>query len=307
MYIALQIVIFIILLVLLVSFICFYMAFFVSSKEKSRHSLLRIPKGEIYKPFEDRMLSWMRETREMPHEDFYIKSFDGKTLHAMYFEYEKGAPCEILFHGYRGCAEQDLCGGVQRCFKLGRSAMLVEQRASGKSQGHVITFGIKESRDVISWLEFYNSKFDTPVYLCGISMGASTVLMASRFNLPSNVKGIIADCGYSSIERIIKKTIREMGLSPKLMYPFVRLGAYLFGGFNIDETSPEKALKSCRVPVVLIHGTDDKYVPCKMSDENYNAIQTPRRILKVEGAGHGLAYIFAPEEYLNAVREMPTE
>jgi hypothetical protein len=134
-------------LVLLISFICFFMAFFVPKHAPVALDDYTIPTGEIYEPYRESMVKWMKEVRAMPHEDFYIKSHDGLKLHGRYYEYAPGAPIELMVHGYRGNGDRDLCGGVQRCFKLGRSALVIDQRASGESEGNVITFGIKEHLD----------------------------------------------------------------------------------------------------------------------------------------------------------------
>lgn len=210
-----------------------------------------------------------------------------------------------MFHGYRGSAERDLPGGVQRCFQLGRSALIVDQRCSGSSEGHVITFGIREHRDCLSWLDFMLRRFgpDVKIILTGISMGASTVLMAGGCKLPENVIGILADCGYSSAPDIIKKVIRQLGLPAGLCYPFVKLGARLFGHFDLEEFSPLEAVKQCTVPVILFHGESDDFVPCEMSRINYDACATRKMLVTVPGAGHGLSYPVAPETYLDALRE----
>lgn len=122
----------------------------------------------------------------IPHEEFSITSFDGLTLREKYYEYAPGAPIELMLHGYRGESERDLCGGVQRCFALGRSALIVDQRACGNNEGHVITFGIKEHRDCLAWIDFMVKHFspNTKIILTGISMGTSTVLMAAAKPLP---------------------------------------------------------------------------------------------------------------------------
>lgn len=146
--------IFIAVLILLVAWICFRMAFHVSRREKDVREEFPLPDGAVYEPFHDKMIEWMKEIRAMPREDVEIQSFDGLTLRGRYYEYAPGAPMELMFHGYRGSGERDLCGGVQRCFALGRSALVVEQRSGTVSDGNVITFGILESRDCRDWIDF---------------------------------------------------------------------------------------------------------------------------------------------------------
>ena len=291
------------LLVLAVSYICYRIAFYADRSVPQEE--YAIPVGEIYEPYREQMVAWMKETRALPHEDLYITSFDGLKLHGRYYEYSSDSPIELMLHGYRGNADRDLCGGVQRCFALGRSALIVDLRASGESEGHVISFGVNESKDRMSWLKLMTEKFGTKrkIILCGISMGASTVLMTASKELPENVIGVLADCGFTSAKDIMYKVIRQMKLPPKLAYPFVELGARLFGGFSLKESSAIESVKKSKVPVILFHGENDDFVPCQMSAENYEACCTRKKLVTIPGAGHGLAYIIDPQGYLDALRE----
>ena len=76
-----------------------------------------------------------------------------------------------------------------------------------------------------------------------------------------------------------------MHLPPRVFYPFVKLGARLFGHFDLEETTAAEAMKSCRLPVFFIHGEDDRFVPCDMSRRNYEACAAPKRPITVPGAG----------------------
>ena len=290
--------------VLLAAYICYRMAFHAVRKEAPKTDAIEIPKGEIYEVFRTEMETWAREVRAMPRQEFTITAFDGIPLHGKFFEYKPGAPIELMFHGYRGSAERDLSGGVQRCFMLGRSALIVDQRCSGKSGGHVITFGVREHRDCLSWVDFAVEHFgsDVKLILTGISMGASTVLMASGHDLPENVIGILADCGFTSAKEIIQEVIKQMGLPPKPCYPFVKLGAKLFGGFELEEYSAIEAVKQAKKPVIFFHGESDNFVPCWMSEKMYEACASRKQLVKVPGAGHGLAFPVDQEGYLKEAR-----
>ena len=292
-------------LLLAICLICFRMAFYVSKKDRTPKEEYPIPEGKIYEPYREQMVAWMKEARAMPSRDYTIRSFDGLELHAKFYEYAPGAPIEIMFHGYRGSAERDLCGGIQRCFALGRSILLIDQRCSGKSQGHTITFGIREHQDCIDWANFAAKEFgpDSKLILTGISMGASTVLMAAGKELPPQVIGVLADCGFSTAKEIICHVIRQMKLPVKLAYPFVRVAALLFGGFDPESYSALEAMSNCRIPVIFFHGDTDRFVPCHMSQDNYDACPAPKKLVIVPGAGHGLGYLVDPESYLQALRE----
>lgn len=292
-------------LMLFLTYICYRMAFYAPDMKTGGSKPAELPKGHIYEEYRDIIGQWIREARTLPYEEMKIRSFDGLDLYAKYYEFAPNAPIEIMFHGYRGTAERDLAGGIQRAFKLGRSVVLVDQRCSGKSGGNTISFGVNEHKDCLMWVEHVAKRFgaDVKIILTGISMGASTVLMAADKDLPGNVVGILADCGFSTAKDIIKKVIRQMHLPASLLYPFVKLAAKIFGHFDLEEHSALEAMKKSRLPVIFIHGESDDYVPCEMSRINFEACISRKAILTVPKAGHGLSYPAAPEEYLNALRE----
>ena len=298
-------VLFLIAAVLIISYICFRMAFYADRRKQTAPDMLDLPDGEAYKPFLGYMEQCAKEVRAMPCEELYTTSFDGLSLYGRYYEYAPGAPIELMLHGYRGSAERDLSGGVRRAFRLGHSVLLVDQRCSGKSGGNVITFGIKEHKDCLNWVEKLRERFgpNVKIILTGISMGAATVLLAAGQQLPDNVIGVLADCGYTSAKDIIQLLIKSIGLPPKLAYPFVKLGAKLYGGFDLEEVSPCEEIKKATLPVIFFHGEDDHFVPCYMSRQNYDACQSRKKLVTIAGAGHGLSYPVDKERYLAAMKE----
>lgn len=305
LFIVLGVVLFLALLILLTSYICFRIVFYVPRKNEKISDELPVPDGPLYEPYRPLMKKWIQEARALDKEDFYIKSHDGLTLHGKYFECAPGATMEIMFHGYRGSAERDLSGGIQRCFALGRNVLVVDQRTSCGSEGNVISFGINEHRDCLAWVDFAVNHFgpDVKIVLTGISMGASTVLMAAGKTLPPNVVGVLADCGFSSPKEIIKKCSRDMKIPADLIYPFIKLGAKLFGHFDLEEYTPLEAMKNCKLPVIFFHGEDDDFVPCYMSQEIYDACTSPKHIVTIPKAGHGLVYLVDNERYFKSVVE----
>ena len=297
------------LLALITSFICFLMCFYSPKRKIFKDDEYDLPPGKEYEPFYDSIKIWIDEMRSMPYEEVEIKSYDGLILKGKYFENKKGAPIEIMIHGYKGNAERDMNAGIKRAFKVGRNALLIDQRGSGFSQGKVITFGIKERKDILKWIDFVIDKFgkDVRIILTGISMGAATSIMASCEDIPSNVIGVLADCGFSSQKEIISKTIKEMKLPPKLFYPFVKLGGLIFGRFNLDELTPLEACKKAKVPIIFFHGDKDNFVPCYMSEEMSKVCITKNKLVIIPNAEHGLAYPTNPDLYISKVKEFQKE
>ena len=293
-------------LIFATSFICFYMVFYSKKRTLPKDGEYEIPPGRVYESFRPKIVAWVDMARSLPYECFEITSDDGLTLRGKYYEYQKGAPTELLFHGYRGYAERDLSGGIARCHALGRNALLIDQRASGTSDGSVISFGINERRDCRLWVDWAAKHFgeEVPLYITGVSMGAATVLLTASEPLPKNVVGALADCPYSSQKEIICRVIRKMGLPDKLLYPFVKLGARIYGGFDLEEISPIEAVKHLTIPVVFIHGDGDTFVPSEMSEALYEAAVAPQKDLYIiKDAEHGLAFPTDEDGYIEALCE----
>ena len=232
-------------------------------------------------------------------EDVYIQSHDGLTLHGRFYDVAEGAPVIIVFHGYRSSALRDCAGGFSLGLKFGYNVLAVDQRALGQSAGRVISFGIRERYDCLKWIEYARSRFgeDVPIILCGISMGAATILMSSSLQLPKNVRGIMADCPFSSPSAIIKKVCKEVGYPPALAFPFLWLGALIYGGFRLCSCDAVSAVKNTDIPILLIHGADDRFVPCYMSEEIYENCKDHAQLHIFPNAGHGLSYIIDPVRY----------
>ena len=245
------------------------------------------------------------EFEKFPFEEVSITSHDGLKLTGRYYHVADGAPLEIQCHGYKGNALRDFSGAWPIAKAAGRNVLLINQRCHGGSEGHTITFGILERRDVMGWIQYANERFgNVPILLSGVSMGAATVLMVSGRNLPANVKGIVADCPYDAPSNIIKKVLgQDMGMPVKLVYPLIRLGGILYGKFNLNADSPLEAVTKATVPVLLIHGDDDRFVPYPMSQNIYAAAPEKIRFHTVPGAGHAMDQIWDPETYRKVVTD----
>lgn len=261
--------------------------------------------GEQYAPFSETMLSLIDELLEKPYEDVYIKSFDGLTLHGRYYHYRDGAPLDIGVHGYRGNCVRDMCGGIHISYDFNHNILLIDQRAHGLSEKHTITMGINERYDCLSWIDYAKERFgnDVRIMLYGVSMGAATVLMTTEFDISDNVVCIIADCPYSSPADIIRKVIKDLHMISKLFYPFVKISAKLFGGFNLDSASAVEAVKNSKVPILILHGEDDRFVPCEMSKEIEDANPSMIERHTFPEAAHGISYLKDTPRYTRIVKE----
>ncbi|MBQ3803981.1 MAG: alpha/beta hydrolase [Oscillospiraceae bacterium] len=247
----------------------------------------------------DRCISLIDALNAKPYERVSILSHDGLRLSGRYYHTADGAPLAILCHGYRGTPSRDFCGGANICLSRGFNVLMIEERAHCSSEGHTISFGINERYDVLNWTRYAAERFgpDTKILLGGISMGAATVLMASELGLPQNVRGILADCPYTTPEEIITLTGKKLKVPMEALFPFVRLAAKLFGGFTLGGVNAASAVRHTKVPVLLIHGEADELVPCRMGREIATANPAMVELHTFPGAGHGLSYLTDTPRY----------
>ena len=270
-------------------------AFYSPKKGRDKISTFASHKYDPYRKEINRLFC---QLSDRPYEEVSIVSFDGLTLFGRYYHVKDGAPLDIGFHGYRSSALTDFAGGSELSFSMGHNLLLVDERAHGRSEGRTITFGIQERWDADSWVRYAVERFgaDTEIILYGVSMGAATVLMTAGLDLPENVKGIIADCPYSSPKDIIRKVAKDMHMPDRLSWPFVKIGGRVYGGFDVDETDAARAVKQAKIPLLIIHGESDSFVPCEMSDI---VSENPALITRCTfpGADHGLSliHIFPPD------------
>ena len=285
------IILFIILLILIV---CFNKTFV---RDKKTDNIYELPPLKAYNEFKDDFYKMIDEFDKVEYKDIYTKSYDDLNLHARYYEGQKDIVA-LCFHGYRGTISRDFSGGGKLLLKHKFKTIIVDERSHGKSEGKIITFGIKERRDVLTWIHYVNTNFhNVKIILFGVSMGASTVLMASDYKLPKNVIGIVADSPYNSPIDIIKKVIKDLRLNEKIIFPFVYLSALIFGRFDLNSKSAEDSVKNTKLPILLIHGKKDSFVPFKMSKKIEKNIKTYHETLYVEDADHALSYVKETKNY----------
>ncbi len=273
----------------------------LGKQNDDHHILAPVRSQEEY----ERSIALIDALNARPYEPVSIRSRDGLRLAGRFYHTEGGAPLAILCHGYRGTPSRDFCGGADLCLQAGFNVLLIEERAHVSSGGHTITFGVRERYDVLDWTEYAVQRFgkDTKILLAGISMGAATVLMASELELPDNVRGILADCPYTSPAEIITEVGRTMKIPMKLALPLVELGARMLGGFSLRDADAAAAVRNAKVPILLIHGEADNFVPCDMSRVIAEANPAMVERHTFPDAGHGLSYLVDTARYARLVEE----
>lgn len=241
----------------------------------------------------------------LPTETVKVQSHDGLQLTGHLYECPAPKRIVVAMHGWRSDWTMDFGATAEFYRNSGATVLYADQRGQNDSDGEYIGFGIHERHDCLKWIDFVLERYGDrlPVYLLGVSMGASTVLMASGLDLPPNVKGIIADCGFTSPkdmwEHVMNNNLR---LNGKVAYPIINKICKRVAQFEADEYSTLDAMEVNTRPILFIHGSDDNFVPLKMSVDNYLACKAQKDLLIVPGAGHGMSYIADSGAYKRAVK-----
>lgn len=247
--------------------------------------------------------SLLAQTRR---ESFQIAAEDGVRLVAQGY-LQQGHRWVILVHGYM-CTGRDMMIYAGMYLREGFSLLVPDQRAHGQSGGKYTGMGWLERRDMVCWIrEILSRDPEGEIVLHGVSMGAATVMMTAGEVLPPNVKAVVEDCGYASVERIFRdelKTIFHLPAFPLLHQ--ASLVARLVAGYDFREASSLEQLKKTRLPVLFIHGSMDAFVRPYMQDLCYQAAAGEKAYLRVEDASHTQSYERQPERYRRTVMEFLT-
>ena len=235
-----------------------------------------------------------------------ITASDGTTLVGHWCPCEAPKRIVLAMHGWRSSWVSDFGAISEFLHDSGCSVLYVEQRAIGESGGRYIGFGMLERYDCLDWLGWINEHGGKtlPIYLCGVSMGATTVMLAAGLELPENVHGVIADCGFTSANDIWRHVC-----TAHLHLPYVTRAGRISAkcrsriGFDPADVSTTEALRACNTPVLFIHGSEDHFVPSAMTCRNFAASSGPKRMIFVSGAGHAESYSVDPRKYEAALTD----
>ena len=274
-----------------------------------------IPKAMKNRPLykiekDEDILAGLRERSEMLKnsgcEIVEITSHDDKRLIGHWHHAENDERIIIAMHGWRSSWATDFAGIFDFWHNNGCSVLYTEQRGQNDSEGDYMSFGMIERYDCLDWINWVNkhNEKSLPIYLAGISMGASTVLMASGFDLPENVCGIMADCGFTSAKAIWKHVAKNsMHISYNMHSRMIEDLCKKKINISSEDYTTLDAMKINKLPVLFIHGTDDDFVPIEMTYENYKACIAPKKLFVVPGATHAMSYIVDKDGYEKIVKE----
>ncbi len=239
-----------------------------------------------------------------PHKEISIRSEDGLKLYANYFPNQDEKKVVICFHGYTSQGLSDYIGLSDYYRRHGYSMLLPDARAHGKSEGEYIGFGCLDRKDALCWIHWIIEQCgeEVQILLHGTSMGGATVLMCSGLKLPKQVKGIISDCGFTSPKEVFTHVLHSMYHLPA--FPLISITDQINrkkAGYGMDECNAAREVRKATIPILLIHGDADTFVPYQMCEEIYRNCASPKTKLIIKGAAHAESYYKDMEAYEHAL------
>ena len=193
----------------------------------------------------------------------------------------------------------------QKFFEMNCNILAIDLRGAGKSENNYIGMGWKDRLDVIKWIEYINKKYnESEIILFGVSMGATTVMLATGEELPENVKCAIEDCGYSSVEDEFSYQLKKMfNVNTFPLLNIASLVTKVKAGYFFEEVSVTEQLRKSKTPTLFIHGESDTFVPYYMLDLNYNMANCEKERLTIKGAEHIKSSKVNPELYWSTIKD----
>lgn len=235
--------------------------------------------------------------------DTYITSSDNLKLHAYEVKNEnKTDKWAIVVHGYTSEGKL-LSSKAKHLYNMGYNVLVPDLRSHGTSEGNYIGMGWHDRLDIIGWINYIvKNNPNSEIALHGTSMGSATVLMVSGEKLPSNVKAIVADCGYTSVYDEFSYQLKQLFNLPAFpIMNFSDVVTHIRAGYCLNDASAINQVKKSTTPILYIHGDKDDFVPYYMMDELYNATNSEKEKLTIEGGEHANSDLVNSKLYWSTV------
>lgn len=246
---------------------------------------------------------------ELVKQEIVLSSVDGLKLSGAAIElYPDSKRWMIIVHGYTGSRAVST-QFIDMFTDEDYNVLLIDQRRHGQSEGRYTTYGYYEKYDVQTWVNWLVEQHgaNTEIGLHGQSLGGGTVLEYLSIAAPQ-VKAVIADCPYSDLTDLMKHQITKLNKIPSVpFFRWVNNRIRKKAGFSFEQVSPIRSVRNSHLPVMFIHGTNDTYVPTRMSLEMYDVKPGPKKLVLIEGAIHANAYHIDPNQYRGEIRSFLNE
>lgn len=220
--------------------------------------------------------------------DIYMNSYDGLKLHGCLIQNHEDSNTLCIFVHGAGCHYENMISYMYEADHRGFNVLAIDQRGHGSSEGKYTSLGWNEHYDLINWINYIIAQNrDVKIALCGVNIGAVTIMNALGDYIPNNVKCAVEDGGFSDVEEMINYTTRI--LTKVEAKPFMKGVDTLVRQilhFSLEDVSTKRQLKQCEVPVLFVHGSEDTTVPTSMVFDNYYACASEKELYIVEGKGY---------------------
>lgn len=222
----------------------------------------------------------------LPQEDVTLITEDGLHLNGWFIPAKKKPKGTIIYlHGVGDCKTAGV--PLARVFhKEGFHVLLYDSREHGESEGFYCTYGYYEKNDVSVAIEFLKKRVRTgAIGIFGTSMGAAVAIQAAAID--SRIKAVAAEAGFTDLRTISVDYQRRI---VKLPWHFLRNVAMSrsqkIARFKARDVSPVNDVRKLRIPVLFIHGMEDRFIKYEYSKTLYHHANEPKDLFLVPGASH---------------------
>ncbi|MBE6884112.1 MAG: alpha/beta fold hydrolase [Ruminococcaceae bacterium] len=258
----------------------------------------------------ERCAKGYREFDSFEKEDVYIQSFDHHKLHGYFIKNEKSNKVVISFHGFNTEARKEYPLHYSY-YNAGYTVLIVDQRGVGKSKGRFITMGVLERFDCLKWIDYIVARYhgEVEIVLDGLSMGASTIMMAAKDIHHTQVKGMILNSGFNSCKEELAYVItRLMKLPRQPVLWTAQFLARIFAKYDMEAITACESMAQCEIPLLMIHGEKDTFVPYENLHKIFPCAKAAdKKMVSVENASHGIACFVDPERFDSEIQQYLAE
>jgi alpha-beta hydrolase superfamily lysophospholipase len=260
-------------------------------QHKERQLVFRIELGQA---------SWFRGLPSGVQElDLRPRSFaNNQNLHAWWWPAKRAnAPAILYLHGVRWNLTGQMFR-IEQLHAMGYSVLAVDYRGFGKSRGDLPSEATVYEDARIAWERFTQLQPDAGKRLIfGHSLGgAVAVELASELTRKAQRSGV----GAPARGLILESTFTSLGdvaaAVANTSLPVRWLMSQKFD--SLDK------IGNIGLPVLLVHGTDDRFVPPRFSQQLFDAARQPKTLLLVPGATHNNSMSLAGQRYRQAIQAL---
>jgi uncharacterized protein len=260
-----------------------------------------------------RTADWYRERTktvhpsdlDLPFEDINLTTHDGVTLSGWLIKAKQMARGTIII--LHGVSESKIAGlpMAQQFHQRGYNVFLYDSRRHGESGGTYCTLGYYEKHDATMAIDYLMSRKDINVGeigLFGWSMGAVVAILVA--SIDTRIAAVVAESGFATLRTVFDDYQKRM---IKLPWHYLRniviKRSEFLAKFKANDVSPVDAVKNIRVPIFLLHGTEDNLIKHDYSQQVFAAANEPKQLWLIEGARHHDMMEVGGEEYTKRICE----